>query len=130
MSLRAITKNSLKIFLGVWATFCKSYVIMEIEDMLDVNAIKRTKQIIKTAGLQDEYKRISRILKAKKRKSHIVIFEDEEIGNPEFKFYTLEVMNEVLYKGSLSTYDLEFIASSKNIDEVLRECEDWLVTYA
>lgn len=98
--------------------------------MLDVNAIKRTKQIIKAAGLQEEYKRISRILKAKKRKSHIVIFEDEEIGHPEFKFYTLEVMNEVLYKGSLSTYDLEFIASAKNVDEVLRECEDWLVTYA
>lgn len=98
--------------------------------MLDCNAIKKTKKLLRKAGLFDEYSRLTKMLRTKKRKSHIVIFEDEEIGNPEFKFYTLEVMNEVLYKGTLSTYDLEFISSAQTLDEVLRECEDWLVAYA
>ena len=97
--------------------------------MLDLNSIRKTKRLVKRKGLKEEYNRLSEELIKKKKGAHIVIFEDEEEGNPEFKFYTLEVMNEVLYKGSLSTYDLDFICSAKELDEVLRECEDWLVEY-
>lgn len=66
-------------------------------------------------GFKKEYKAIRNL--AKQNDFELIFFEDEEIDS-EFKFFTAELLK---YK------ELEFISYSSNIDEVIREIEDYLV---
>lgn len=65
-------------------------------------------------GVKNQYKEIR--AKAKGLGYELIFFEDEEIDS-EFKFFTAELL---MYK------ELEFISYSSNIDEVIREVEDYL----
>lgn len=66
-------------------------------------------------GYQGAYKELRKL--AKEKEFELILFEDEEVDS-KFKFYTLELMR---YK------ELEFIAYSSELDEVIREAEDYLI---
>lgn len=66
-------------------------------------------------GVKNEYKTIRAM--AQGLGFELLFFEDEEIDS-EFKFFTAELLK---YK------ELEFISYSSNIDEVIREVEDFLM---
>lgn len=66
-------------------------------------------------GIKKAYKELRQ--EAKDKDYELIFFEDEEIDS-EFKFFTIELLK---YK------ELEFISYSSNIDEVIREAEDFLM---
>lgn len=72
-------------------------------------------KLAENEGFKKEYKILRQI--ARDKEYELILFEDEEIDS-EFKFYTVELLK---YK------ELEFIGYSSNLDEVLREAEDFLM---
>lgn len=65
-------------------------------------------------GIKVPYKELRQ--KARDNDYELILFEDEEIDS-DFSFYTIELLK---YK------ELEYIGYSINIDEVLREADDFL----
>lgn len=75
---------------------------------------------IKQEGLDDELARLKRILQQLNMK--LIVFQDEEDGNPENKYFTAEIY--------LPRPDgLICITSSSSVDEVLRQIEEFINDY-
>lgn len=84
-----------------------------------MSQLMETKKLIAKEGLLTEYSRLAKAAHKLLDGGKVYIYNDEEDGNPENKFFTAEVVRPL-------PDGLMFISSAREIDEVLRNIEEYL----